>query len=176
MSTCIIFLYPDPCLDDPIWHVFQWVVQPLTRSSFTSSCFNAFRHLFLYLFFWSMIYWAVLGDEQISYGWPFSLVNDEGMSNKVRVEHQPYFVWTDVCVKQPPDLPTVSTPSSPKGGCSFARRLFRFFYSPGKATQVFAKPTMASCLIGFRHSRYSACIVPHWWCARILSWVELDDG
>ena len=33
--------------------------------------------------------WAVLSDEQTSKGWPFSLLNDEQMSNKVRVEHQP---------------------------------------------------------------------------------------
>ena len=34
-------------------------------------------------------YWAVLSDEQMSNGWPYSLLNDEQMSNKVRVEHQP---------------------------------------------------------------------------------------
>ena len=34
-------------------------------------------------------YWAVLRDEQMSNGWPFSLLNDEQMSNKVGVEHQP---------------------------------------------------------------------------------------
>ena len=33
--------------------------------------------------------WAVLSDEQMSTGWPFSLLNDEQMSNKVGVEHQP---------------------------------------------------------------------------------------
>ena len=33
--------------------------------------------------------WAVLSDEQMSNGYPFSLLNDEQMSNKVRVEHQP---------------------------------------------------------------------------------------
>ena len=33
--------------------------------------------------------WAVLSDEQMSKIWPFSLLNDEQMSNKVRVEHQP---------------------------------------------------------------------------------------
>ena len=33
--------------------------------------------------------WAVLSDEQMSNGYPFSLVNDEQMSNKVGVEHQP---------------------------------------------------------------------------------------
>lgn len=42
---------------------------------------------------------------------------------------------------------------------SSARRLFPFVFSPGKATQVFAKPTIASCWIGFRHSRYSDCCV-----------------
>ena len=36
-----------------------------------------------------MVNWAVLSDEQTSKGWPFSLLNDEQMSNKVRVEHQP---------------------------------------------------------------------------------------
>ena len=35
------------------------------------------------------ISWAVLRDEQMSNGWPFSLLNDEQMSNKVGVEHQP---------------------------------------------------------------------------------------
>ena len=31
----------------------------------------------------------MLSDEQMSNGYPFSLLNDEQMSNKVRVEHQP---------------------------------------------------------------------------------------
>ena len=33
--------------------------------------------------------WAVLSDEQMSNGWPFSLLNDEQMSNWLGVEHQP---------------------------------------------------------------------------------------
>ena len=33
--------------------------------------------------------WAVLSEEQMSIGYPFSLLNDEQMSNKVGVEHQP---------------------------------------------------------------------------------------
>ena len=33
--------------------------------------------------------WAVLSDEQMSNGWSFSLLNDEQMSKKVRVEYQP---------------------------------------------------------------------------------------
>ena len=33
--------------------------------------------------------WAVLSDEQMSKGWPFSLLNDEQMSNWLGVEHQP---------------------------------------------------------------------------------------
>ena len=33
--------------------------------------------------------WAVLSDEQMSNGYPFSLGNDEQMSNKVGVKHQP---------------------------------------------------------------------------------------
>ena len=42
----------------------------------------------------SLIFWskksspAMLSDEQMTTGWPFSLVNDEQMSNQVRVEHQ----------------------------------------------------------------------------------------
>ncbi len=36
-----------------------------------------------------MFNWAVLSDEPMSDTWPFSLLNDEQMSNKVRVEHQP---------------------------------------------------------------------------------------
>ena len=39
--------------------------------------------------------WNLLGcanrDEQMSNGYPFSLLNDEQMSNKVRVEHQPVY-------------------------------------------------------------------------------------
>ena len=31
----------------------------------------------------------MLSDEQMSKRWPFSLLNDEQMSNKVGVEHQP---------------------------------------------------------------------------------------
>ena len=34
-------------------------------------------------------YWLVLSDEQMSNGWSFSLLNDEQMSNKVGVKHQP---------------------------------------------------------------------------------------
>ena len=33
--------------------------------------------------------WAVLSDEQMSKGWPYSLLNDEQMSNWLGVEHQP---------------------------------------------------------------------------------------
>ena len=33
--------------------------------------------------------WAVLSDEQMRKIWPFSLLNDEQMSNKVEVKHQP---------------------------------------------------------------------------------------
>ena len=33
--------------------------------------------------------WLVLSDEQMSNGWAFSLLNDEQMSNKVGVKHQP---------------------------------------------------------------------------------------
>ena len=33
--------------------------------------------------------WLVLSDEQMSKRWQFSLLNDEQMSNKVGVKHQP---------------------------------------------------------------------------------------
>ena len=33
--------------------------------------------------------WAVLSDEQMRKIWPFSLLNDEQMSNWLGVEHQP---------------------------------------------------------------------------------------
>ena len=33
--------------------------------------------------------WAVLSEEQMRKIWPFSLLNDEQMSNKVEVKHQP---------------------------------------------------------------------------------------
>ena len=35
------------------------------------------------------VFWAVLSDEQMRKIWPFSLLNDEQMSNKVGVKHQP---------------------------------------------------------------------------------------
>ena len=35
----------------------------------------------------------MLSDEQMINGWPFSLLNDEQMSNKVRVEQQADFQW-----------------------------------------------------------------------------------
>ena len=38
--------------------------------------------------------WTVLSDEHMSNGWPFFLLNDEQMSNKVGVEHQPDNHWT----------------------------------------------------------------------------------
>ena len=38
--------------------------------------------------------WAVLIDEQMSNRWPFSLLNDEQMSNKVGVKHQPVTLGT----------------------------------------------------------------------------------
>ena len=41
------------------------------------------------LFVAQEVNWAVLSDEQMSKGWPFSLLNDEQMSNWVGVEHQP---------------------------------------------------------------------------------------
>ena len=37
----------------------------------------------------SFLGWAVLSDEQMRKIWPFSLLNDEQMSNKVGVKHQP---------------------------------------------------------------------------------------
>ena len=41
-----------------------------------------------------LLIWAVLSDEQMSNGWPFSLLNDEQMSNWVGVEHQPVIYYT----------------------------------------------------------------------------------
>ncbi len=38
--------------------------------------------------------WAVLSDEQMRKKWQFSLLNDEQMSNKVGVEHQPDKLYT----------------------------------------------------------------------------------
>ena len=38
-----------------------------------------------------LVYWAVLSDEQMSNGCPLFLLNDEQMSNKVGVEHQPVY-------------------------------------------------------------------------------------
>ena len=44
--------------------------------------------------------WAVLSDEQMSNGYPFSLPNDEQTSNKVGVEHQPdnHIISYNMCV------------------------------------------------------------------------------
>ena len=39
--------------------------------------------------FWIFFTWAVLSDEQMRKIWPFSLLNDEQMSNWVGVKHQP---------------------------------------------------------------------------------------
>ena len=39
--------------------------------------------------------WAVLSDEQMRKIWPFSLLNDEQMSNKVGVKHQPVIFFTN---------------------------------------------------------------------------------
>ena len=36
-----------------------------------------------------MVSWAALSDEQMRKIWPFCLLNDEQMSNKVGVKHQP---------------------------------------------------------------------------------------
>ena len=38
--------------------------------------------------------WLVLSDEQMSKRWPFSLLNDEQMSNWVGVKHLPVEVQT----------------------------------------------------------------------------------
>ena len=38
---------------------------------------------------WFLFTWAVLSDEQMSKRWPFSLLNNEQMSNWLGVEHQP---------------------------------------------------------------------------------------
>ena len=58
--------------------------------------FKYFWNFHHYLGTWSNltnIFWQVLSDEQMRNGWPFSLLllNDEQMSNKVGVEHQPVF-------------------------------------------------------------------------------------
>ena len=39
--------------------------------------------------FLDYVNWLVLSDEQTSKRWQFSLLNDEQMSNKVGVKHQP---------------------------------------------------------------------------------------
>ena len=38
---------------------------------------------------WFYCIWLVLSDEQMSKRWPFSLLNDEQMSNRVGVKHLP---------------------------------------------------------------------------------------
>ena len=43
----------------------------------------------LVLYSWLVLVWVVLSDEQMSKRWPFSLLNDEQMSNWVGVEHLP---------------------------------------------------------------------------------------
>ena len=42
--------------------------------------------------FIGIIFWLVLSDEQMSKGCPFSLLNDEQMSNWLGVEHQPVLI------------------------------------------------------------------------------------
>ena len=53
----------------------------------------------LVLYSWLVLVWVVLSDEQMSKRWPFSLLNDEQMSNWVGVEHLPVvdgMLWLDV--------------------------------------------------------------------------------
>ncbi len=50
-------------------------------------------------------HWAVLSDEQMRKIWPFSLLNDEQMSNKVEVKHQPVQHFEDLYFS--PDGPMV---------------------------------------------------------------------
>ena len=48
----------------------------------------------------------MLSGEQMSKGWPFSLLNDEQMSNWLGVEHQPVMFWNTFNFGGPKSDPT----------------------------------------------------------------------
>ena len=62
--------------------------------------------------------WAVLSDEQMSNGYPFSLLNDEQMSNKVGVEHQPVKHPSSFFVCFHCDINKIQSSYCPKGSFS----------------------------------------------------------
>ena len=74
--------------------------------------------------------WAVLSDEQMRKIWPFSLLNDEQMSNKVEVKHQPD--------KQP------VFHGSCQGFVGFAQNLFDELGSVGVSVEI-SPPQINGC-------------------------------
>ena len=48
--------------------------------------------------------WLVLSDEQMSQGWPFSLLNDEQMSNWLGVQQLPdIWLFKALAIQNPPN-------------------------------------------------------------------------
>ena len=75
-------MYPDPNIPP---YGKALLISPITRG-------------YLWVILKNNLIWLVLSDEQMSKRWPFSLLNDEQMSNWLGVEHQPVihlsvFVW-----------------------------------------------------------------------------------
>ena len=50
--------------------------------------------MYIDIYIYTYIYiLCLVMSKRLSNGWPFSLLNDEQMSHKVRVEHQPEYLW-----------------------------------------------------------------------------------
>ena len=62
-----------------------YLSQPLSKSWFLRNIIPYNHHIT----YTTVYIWLVLSDEQMSKGWPYSLLNDEQMSNWLGVEHQP---------------------------------------------------------------------------------------
>ena len=97
-SMACVFLWWDDGRDF-WWYVilqFRLVVKIPVNMVFVkhySRCIGAKYTLWSWDFSF-LLDWLVLSDEQMSKRWPFSLLNDEQMSNWLGVEHLPVDLWT----------------------------------------------------------------------------------
>ena len=91
--------------------------------------------------------WALFSDEQTGSGSPFSLLNHEQMSNKVRVEHQPgqyqKFPTRDVCFFSRSFL-------QPRNSCIFSLRVSERIF-----TMVLSDRRTSLFGAGFTTGRYA---------------------
>ena len=71
-----------------------YLSQPLSKSWFLRNIIPYNHHIT----YTTVYIWLVLSDEQMSKGWPYSLLNDEQMSNWLGVEHQPdIYIYIYIC-------------------------------------------------------------------------------